>query len=70
MGNSGIEIQNAKSILVQMRDKWDSFLADWTGGNKDFLTGGNKGFGQEEIKAPICHKSPIGRHPPLSSKSY
>ena len=22
--------------------------------------GGNKGFGQEEIKAPICDKSPIG----------
>ena len=57
MGNSGIEISNAESIVDQMREEWDSFLADWTEGNR--------GFGQEEIKAPICDKSPIGRHPPL-----
>ena len=42
MGNSGIEISNAESIVDQMREEWDSFLADWTEGNR--------GFGQEKIK--------------------
>ena len=42
MGNSGIEIPTAESIVAQMREEWDSFLADWTAGNK--------GFGQQEIK--------------------
>ena len=36
MGNSGIEIPTAESIVAQMREEWDSFLADWTAGNKGF----------------------------------
>ena len=36
MGNPGIEIPTAESIVAQMREEWDSFLADWTAGNKGF----------------------------------
>ena len=38
-------LESKSEMLKQLWIKeWDSFLADWTDGNKGFWTRGNKGF--------------------------